>query len=266
MLSIYFIILQVIFTASSLFSFDETRMLPRAVAYGYSGAARIALNETTVVNPASSAYTRVYSIETGFVFSDRNTFYASISDNKNSANAGGGAIYAKNKDFWQLNLVINKLFLKKRLAIGFGLDYKKFSSDYNSDRVFAPSAGFMFLLNPQVVIGGYVKHILEDSYGFFPRTYAVGARWSFLEFMSLSLDTLFRGEDFLISTVIEGLYKWGGGMILGVTNNFTSNRMTYSLGAGYYAPKFSLYYALAIEETLDNEYNNLHTASLRVFF
>ena len=264
MLNIYFIILQVIF--NSAFSFDDSRLMPRAVAYGYSGAARIALNETTVINPAASAYSRIYSIETGFAFSDKNTFYASVSDNKNSADAGGGAIYAKNRDFCQLNFVINKLFMKKRLAIGFGLDYKKFSDTYNSDRLFAPSAGFMYLLTSSLVVGGYIKHILEDDYGFFPRTYALGMRWSFLDFMSFSFDTLFRGKDFLISSVLEGLYKWGGGMIIGISNNFNSHLITYTAGAGFYAPKVSVYYALAIEELPANLYSHLHSVSLRVFF
>lgn len=266
MLSTYFLFLQVIF--NSAFSFDDSRLLPRAVAYGYSGAARIALNETVVLNPAASAYTKVYSIETGMAFSDRNTFYASISDNKNSDRAGGGVFFAKNNDFAQLNFVINKLFFNKRLAVGFGLDYKKFADGlYNGDKLFAPSAGAMYLLSPTLVIGAYIKHILQDDYGVFPRTYALGVRWSFLEFMSFSFDTLFRGGDFLISSVMEGLYKWGGGMVLGISNNFNKKQLTYSAGLGFYAPKISVYYAIEIEEQpLISTYKRLHSVSLRVFF
>ena len=106
-------------------------LLPRILANSGAMTARMSLNESILFNPASSAHSKVYSMEGVYSFeqypnnSRAHNYTASILDTKNNDYAGGGVVYNKrvldsNNSEWELKGIINKLFMENRLATGVG--------------------------------------------------------------------------------------------------------------------------------------------------
>lgn len=266
MFILLFLIIQSIFAN---IDFDRRLLSPRTLALSGAMTSRIALNESLYYNPASSAFSKLYSIEGVYGFKSIegvrriDNYNASIVDTTNKI-VGAGFAFTKrsggNKE-WDFRGNLNKLFFKNRVSFGVGVNYTNYQVGDNLNL----DLGVLALILENTSVGATFYNIAGDKYDIKTRSIALGIRHSIYEMFSFAIDFehKFKKKTNLTGS-FEFLYKEGFMAALSFkTDNYID---TYYIGAGlgYIGPKVSIIYGTM--NSINNIKDFIHSFSFRVFF
>lgn len=256
---------------------DRRLFMPRTLGLSGSMGARINLNESLYINPASSAHSRCFAVEGGYgwskssFFNNRmDNFYINAVDTDSEVMGGGAGFYKKRVkggagSEWEVRGMLNKAILGKRLGIGLSFShlshtyYNQASSNFNLD------LGLMYLLFQKTIIGATFYNILGDSDNMRTRSVDFSVRQTFWDFFAASVSLEHRFDKKVnFSGGLEMLYR--NGIMITVSGRRNQNLKTtfWGLGLGYVAPKVSFVYGTM--NSVEYPYNFQHSFSVRVFF
>jgi hypothetical protein len=256
---------------------DRRLFMPRALGLSGSMVSRINLNESLYFNPASSAHSRCFSAEAGYAWNyssqvaDRrmDTYYANAVDTDTGL-FGGGAGYYKRKlkgggAEWEARGILNKTLIGDKFGLGFGFSYLSYTYFNQSSNNFNVDVGLLYLLGKKTILGATAFNLLGDDNNVRTRSIDIGARQTFWDFFSVSVDFEHRfNKKINISGALEMLYRNGIMVtVSGRRNEYLKNNY-WGLGLGYIAPKVSIIYGTM--NATSYPFNFMHSFSLRVFF
>jgi hypothetical protein len=266
------LIFQCIFSINAM-DFDRRLISPRSLALGGAMTARISLNESLNYNPASSAHSKLYSIEASYGFRHKetinnrvDTYNISVIDTKNKT-VGAGLSYSRrrsSKTFteWDINGILNKTFFKNKAAFGLGIDY----TSYNVDSNFNLDFGGIVLLGESTIFGFTAYNLLDDDTSDInTRSIALGIRQKIGYFFAFSLDFEHKiKKKTNIIGAIEFLYKNGIMFAASFKRKEETNTNYWGAGIGYVGPKFSTIYGTMNSFNAPKDF--IHSFMLRVYF
>ena len=257
--------------------FDRRIFMPRTLGLSGSMGARINLNESLYINPASSAHSRCFSVDGGYMWS-KNSFFTNRMDNfyinavdTDSEVMGGGAGFYKRRvkggagSEWEVRGMLNKVILGKRL--GFGVSFSHLAHTYynQSSSNFNLDVGLMYLLFQKTIIGTTFYNALGDDDDIRTRSVDFSVRQTFWDFFAASLSFEHRfNKKVYFSGGLEMLYRNGIMITVSGRRNQHLKTTSWGLGLGYVAPKVSFVYGTM--NSVDYPYNFQHSFSVRVFF
>ncbi|MEI6092102.1 MAG: hypothetical protein WCQ47_00285 [bacterium] len=274
-----------LFLISSLFAqtknpadvdLDRRLFMPRSLGLSGSMVSRINLNESLYFNPASSAHSRSFSAESGFAWDHNSeiskredTYYINAVDT-NTDLFGGGVGYYKKKlqggtgSEWEARGMINKL-ISKRLAFGLGFSHLSYTYLNQTTTNFNVDMGLLLLAAKKTMIGATAFNLLGDNNNVRTRSIDIGARQTFWDFFSVSVDMEHRFDKKInVSGALELLYRDGIMVTVSGRRNDNLKVNYWGLGLGYVAPKLSIIYGTM--NAINGPYNFMHSFSLRIFF
>jgi len=257
--------------------FDRRLFMPRTLGLSGSMGARINLNESLYINPASSAYSRCFSVEGGYAWR-KTSFFANRMDDfflnvvdTDSEVLGGGAGYYKRRvkggagSEWELRGMLNKAVLGKRLAFGASFSHLSHTYFNQSSGNFNFDLGVMYLLFSKTIIGATFYNVLGDKDDLRTRSVDFSARQTFWDFFAVSFSFEHRFyKKVNYSGAIEMLYRNGIMITLSGRRNQNTKNTYWGLGLGYVAPKISFLYGTM--NSIEYPFNFQHSLSIRVFF
>ncbi len=266
---------------SSLYAQDSRDMdrrifMPRTLAMCGAMEARININESLYFNPASSAHSRMFSIDTGFAWQHSDllpgrsdTFYVNAVDTENEMFGGGVGYYKRNigglGSEWDVRGMFNKLLFANRMGLGVGIHYTKFNEGVDKKSNLNADFGFIFLLAKKTLIGGTAYNLFGDTNKINTRSIDLGIRHTMWDFFSATFDF---EHHFVKKTTFTGalelLYKNGIMITVSGQKNMNLGNIFWGMGLGYVGPKISLIYGTMNAATAP--YSFMHSFSLRVFF
>lgn len=255
---------------------DRRLFMPRSLALCGAMEARINLNESLYFNPASSAHSRLFSMDAGFGWQHNTqfpsrigTYYVNAIDTDSDLLGGGVAYYRRNMGVfgseWDLRGVVNKLLWKNRMSLGLGVNYTKFNHNGSNNKNFNVDFGFIFLLTSKTLLGGTAYNLFGDKYNVKTRSIDIAIRHTMWDFFSATLDyEQYLSKRATLTGALELLYKNGIMISSSLQRNFNLQNIYWGFGCGYVGPKISLLYGTMNAATAP--YSFTHSFSVRVFF
>jgi hypothetical protein len=234
---------------------DSTEFVPlqqRAQGQSLTGASL--LNDSLFSNPASSAFTQVYSVDASFL-SSRN-FAVSVLDTKTSA-IGGALGYARTiRPGFEAPLQSARLGLSGRVSenIGIGLLGKTVwgpDLDGNTGRFLDVDLGALANFNV-LQLGITLTNLFGGSVPMgAERAYSFGARLNWEETLFLSASVLGRFSDFSpvqFGVGAEYVSPYYFAIKGGYRNRTLEAKGFWSAGLSILSPKVSIHYALEVPD------------------
>ena len=255
---------------------DRRIFMPRTLAMCGAMEPRINVNESLYYNPASSAHSRMFSVDTGLAWQHDNlipgrvdTYYVNAVDTDNEMFGGGLGYYKRNVGSlgseWDLRGIFNKLLLSNRMGLGVGLHYTKFNHGVTRTSNMNVDFGFIFLLTKKTLLGGTAYNLIGDNNGFNTRSIDLGIRHTMWDFFSATFDFEHRfSKKTTFTGALELLYRNGLMITLSGQKNMNLDNIYWGMGLGYVGPKISIIYGTMNAATAP--YSFAHSFSLRVFF
>lgn len=267
---------------SSRYDFDRRAFLPRALALSGNLESRLTLNESIYYNPASSAFAKVQSVEAIYSFSTddtRNTepkvLNISLLDT-GSTFMGGGLGYTHWNlgslgSEWNLNAMLNRLFLNNTLGAGFSASYTNYKYDnLETKRNLNFNFGLLYLLGKKTLLGFSAYNLLGDRNKINNTSFSGSIRQTMFDFFSLSASINYETErDFSYVGSFEFMYKNGFTVLCSIKEDKFSDTETeantyWGAGIGYNAPRLSLIFGTMQSVYTPNE--KKYAFALRSFF
>ncbi len=234
---------------------DSTEFVPlqqRAQGQSLTGASL--LNDSLFSNPASSAFTQVYSVD-GTFLSTRN-FAVSVLDTKTSA-IGGALGYARTiRPGFEAPLQSARLGLSGRLSENFGVGVLGKTVwgpglDGTNGRLLDADIGALANFNV-LQLGLTVTNLFGGNVGMgAERVYSFGARLNWEETLYLSASVLGRFSDFSpvqFGVGAEYVSPYYFSIKGGYRNRTLEARGFWSAGLSILSPKVSIHYAVEIPD------------------
>jgi len=271
-----FILILSLLSSLSAQSFDQRIFMPRTLAMCGAMDSRININESLYFNPASSAHSRMFSIDTGFTLQHNSlvpgrvdTLYANAVDTENEMFGGGVGYYRRNVgglgNEWDVRGVFNKLLLKNRMGLGFGVHYTKFNHNVDKTSNMNVDFGAIFLLAQKTLLGGTAYNLIGDKNNINTRSIKLGIRHTMWDFFSATFDFEHKlSKKTTLTGALELLYKNGIMITMSGQRNVQLDNIYWGMGLGYVGPKLSLIYGTMNAATAP--FSFMHSFSLRVFF
>ena len=263
-------------SAISAQDIDRRLFMPRSLAMCGAMESRININESLYYNPASSAHSRMFSMDSGFswqhnkqVVNRMDTYYINAVDTENEMFGGGVGYYKRylggSGSEWDVRGIFNKLALKNRLALGVGIHYTKFNHNAEKKNNINADFGFLFLLAEKTLLGGTAYNLFGDKDNINTRSIDLGLRQTMWDFFSATFDFEHRfSKKTTFTGALELLYKNGIMITVSGQKNMFLDNYFWGMGLGYVGPKISLIYGTMNAATAP--YSFAHSFSLRVFF
>lgn len=265
------IIFQCIFSINAS-DFDRRLISPRTLALSGAMTARISLNESLNYNPASSAHSKLYSIEASYGFKNKetipgrvDTYNISAIDTTNKT-VGAGMSYTRRRfssigSEWSLSGLLNKTFFQNKAAFGLGIDYNNYITNSNFNLDF----GGILLLGESTTLGFTGYNLLDDDNNINTRSIALGIKQKIGYFFAVSLDFEHRIKKKInVVGAMEFLYKNGIMFAASFKRKEETNTNYWGAGIGYVGPKFSAIYGTM--NSLNAPKDFMHSFMLRIYF
>ena len=263
---------------SSLYAQDIDRriFMPRTLAMCGAMESRINLNESLYFNPASSAHSKMFSVDSGFSWlhdqqlpGRADTYYVNAVDTENELFGGGVGYYKRNigglGSEWDVRGMFNKLLLSNQMGLGVGIHYTKFNEGIDKKSNLNTDFGFIFLLTKKTLLGGTGYNLFGDKNNINTRSIKLGVRHTMWDFFSATFDFEHRFvKKTTFTGALELLYKNGLMITASGQKNMNLNNIFWGIGLGYVGPKISVIYGTMNAATAP--YSFMHSFSLRVFF
>ncbi len=256
---------------------DRRLFMPRTLGLSGNMGARINLNESLYINPASSAHSKCFSIDGGYgwnstsFFDNRiDNFYINAIDTDSDFLGGGAGFYKRRVKGgegteWEVRGIINRTMLRNRMAMGIGFSYLSYNYYGKSDNNLNLDFGLMYLLLRKTIVGMTVYNLIGDKKDLRTRSIDFSIRQTFWDFFSTSLSLEHRFDKKInVTGAMELLYK--NGMMVTISGRRSQHLKNnfWGLGLGYVAPKISFLYGTM--NAMNYPYNFHHSFSIRMFF
>lgn len=255
---------------------DRRLFMPRTLAMCGAMESRININESLYFNPASSAHSKMFSMDTGFSWQHNkqlpgrsDTYYVNAVDTENELFGGGVGYYKRYVggigNEWDVRGMFNKLLLKNRMGLGVGIHYTKFNHSLAPKNNFNADFGFIFLLTQKTILGGTGYNLFGDKDDINTRSIDLGIRHTMWDFFSATFDfESFLSRKTTLTGALELLYKNGIMITVSTQKNMNLGNVFWGMGLGYVGPKISLIYGTM--NAASAPFSFAHSFSLRVFF